>query len=237
LKAPDLYQSSPITRGPGLYNRPQDDFHSSDHVEGRLPEPAVELVLDDGGKPCPFGPIMQVADAEVLLDDISDFGDGLVALDLQLGELGSGGVLAHDAIFDLIECQKITVRLSSVALVGIDLFDLLFCMTTKSGAIGQEVGIVDRSWCKGGGQHKTVAGVDRRMFLQTKVGNIIFNRPVGFQVPRELKRIAFLIPLALFTVAVFALLFQLILTQGSTGGLNQAGIHGNALVDGKPLLF
>jgi hypothetical protein len=30
--------------------------------------------------------------------DISDFGDGLVVLDLQLGELGGGGVLAHDAI-------------------------------------------------------------------------------------------------------------------------------------------
>jgi hypothetical protein len=36
---------------------------------------------------------------------------------------------------------------------------------------------------------------------------------------------------------VFALLFQLILTQGATGRLNQAGIHGNALVDGKPLLL
>ena len=75
------------------------------------------------------------------------------------------------------------------------------------------------------------------MFLQTKVGNIIFNRPVGFLVPGELKRIAIFIPLAIFTVAVFALLFQLISTQGSTGGLNQAGIHGNALVDGKPLLL
>ena len=111
-----------------------------------------------------------MADAEVLLDYISDFGDGLVALDLQLGELGGGGVLAHDAIFDVVEGEKVTVGFSSVALVGIDLFDLLFCMTTESGAIGEIVGIVDRSWCKGGGQHKAVAGVDRRMFLQTKVG-------------------------------------------------------------------
>ena len=65
-----------------------------------------------------------MADAEVLLDDISDFGDGLVALDLQLGELGGGGVLAHDAIFDVVEGEKITVGFYSVALVGIDLFDL-----------------------------------------------------------------------------------------------------------------
>ena len=85
-----------------------------------------------------------MADAEVLLDYISDFGDGLVALDLQLGELGGGGVLAHDAIFDVVEGEKVTVGFSGVALVGIDLFDLLFCMTTESGAIGQEVGIVNQ---------------------------------------------------------------------------------------------
>ena len=76
-----------------------------------------------------------MADAEILLHDVSYFGDGLVALDLQLGEFGSGGVFAHDAIFDLIEGEKITVGFSSVALVGIDLFDFLFCMTTESGAI------------------------------------------------------------------------------------------------------
>lgn len=55
--------------------------------------------------------------------------------------------------------------------------------------------------------------------------------------PGELKWIALFIPLAFFTVAVFALLFQFILTQRSTGRLNIAGIYGNALVDGKPLLL
>jgi hypothetical protein len=45
--------------------------------------------------------------------DISDFGDGLVALDLQLGELGGGGVLAHDAIFDVVEGEKVTIGLPS----------------------------------------------------------------------------------------------------------------------------
>jgi hypothetical protein len=75
--------------------------------------------------PRSLSPVMQRANAEVLLDDISDFGDGLVALDLQLGEFGGGGVLAHDAIFDVFEGEKVTVGLSSVSLVGIDLFDLL----------------------------------------------------------------------------------------------------------------
>jgi hypothetical protein len=139
-----------------------------------LPEPAVELVLDDGGKPCSVGSAVEMADAEILLNYISDLGDGLVALDLQLGELGGGGVFAHDAIFDVVEGEKIPVGFSSVALVGIDLFDLLFCMTTESGAIGQEVGIVHRGRCEGGGQHKAMAGVDRRVFFEPKVRGIIF---------------------------------------------------------------
>jgi hypothetical protein len=80
------------------------------------------------------GSAVEMADAEVLLNYISDLGDGFVALDLQLGELGGGGVLAHDAIFDVVEGEKVTVGFSSVALVGIDLFDFLFCMTTESGA-------------------------------------------------------------------------------------------------------
>jgi hypothetical protein len=42
--------------------------------------------------------------------------------------------------------------------------------------------------------------------------------------------------LALFIVAVFALIDQLILTQESTGRLKQASIQSNAVVDGKPLL-
>jgi hypothetical protein len=38
------------------------------HIEGRLPEPGVELVFDDGSEPGPHSPVMQMADAEVLLD-------------------------------------------------------------------------------------------------------------------------------------------------------------------------
>ena len=108
---------------------------------------------------------MQVADAEVLLDDVSDFGDGLVAQDLRVGQLGGGGVLAHDAVVDLIECQEVPVGFSGVAFIGIDLLDLLLGMTTEDGAVGQEVGIVDRGRGECGGQHKAVAGVHRGMFL------------------------------------------------------------------------
>src|SRR3972149_6913144 len=101
---------------------------------------------------------MQMADAEVLLDDISDLGYGFVAQDFKLSELGGGGVLAHDAILDLVESQEVPVRLACVALIGVDLFDLLFGMATESGAISQVIGIVHRGRREGGGQHKSVAG-------------------------------------------------------------------------------
>jgi hypothetical protein len=68
--------------------------------------------------------------------DISDPGDGFVALDLQLGELGGVGVLAHAAIFDVVERQEVTVRLTCVALIGEDLFDLLFGMAYPPQAAG-----------------------------------------------------------------------------------------------------
>jgi hypothetical protein len=110
-------------------------------------------------------------------------------------------------------------------------------MTTESGAIGEVVGIVHRSWCKGGGQYKAVLSIHRGMLFKAKVRDVVFNDSVGFQVPGELQRLAGFIALAFISLAVLTLLFQLILTQGSTGRLNQAGIHSNAFVDGKPLLL
>jgi hypothetical protein len=178
-----------------------------------------------------------MADAEVLLHDISDFGDGLVTQDLRVGQLGGGGVLAHDAVFDLIEGEKVPVGFSGVAFIGIDLFDFLLGMTTERRAVGQEVGIVDRGRSQCGGQHKAVAGVHRGMFLQPKVRGIIFDYPVGLEITGELQRLAVFIVLPLFGLAVFAVFFQLVVAQGAAGGLDQAGVHGNALVDGKPLLL
>jgi hypothetical protein len=52
---------------------------------------------------------------------------------------------------------------------------------------------------EGGGQHKAVAGVHRGMFLQPEVRSLIFDHPVGFEVPGELKRLAVFIPLTLKT--------------------------------------
>jgi len=110
-------------------------------------------------------------------------------------------------------------------------------VSTESGAIGEVVGIVNRGRSEGGGQHKTVLSIHRGMLFEAKVRDVVFNGPIGFQVPGELQRLAGFIALSFFSLAVLTLLFQFILTQGSTGRLNQAGIHSNAFVDGKPLLL
>ena len=79
---------------------------------------------------------MQVANAEVLLDDVSEFGDELVATDLEVGQFGGGGVLAHDVVLDLVKGKKVPMGLPGVAFVCIDLFDLVFGMTTVNRAVG-----------------------------------------------------------------------------------------------------
>ena len=43
--------------------------------------------------------------------------------------------------------------------------------------------------------------------------------------------------MAFFGIAMRAFLFQFIVAKRSTGRFHQAGVHGHALVDGKPLSF
>jgi hypothetical protein len=54
FKASDLYWSPNYPGASCFYGRPRYDFHTSIHVESRLPEPTVDLILDDGGKPGHF---------------------------------------------------------------------------------------------------------------------------------------------------------------------------------------
>jgi hypothetical protein len=80
-------------------------------------------------------------------------------------------------------------------------------------------------------------GIYCGMLLKAEMRSIIANGPVGFKIPGEFKRLAVFVPFTVFSLAVFTLFFQFILTQRPTGGFDQPSIHGNALVDGKPLLF
>ena len=73
------------------------------------------------------------------------------------------------------------------------------------------------------------------MLFEPEVQLFVLNGPVAFQITGELQRLAILILLAFLGIAMRAFLFQLIIAKRSTGGLYQTGVHGYALVDGKPL--
>jgi hypothetical protein len=75
------------------------------------------------------------------------------------------------------------------------------------------------------------------MFLQPEVRGIIFDHPVGFEIAGELQWFAVFIMLSFLGLAVIALFFQLVVAQGAACRLDQSGIHGNAFVDGEPLLL
>ena len=96
---------------------------------------------------------------------------------------------------------------------------------------------MNRSRGEGSGQHKSMFGIHSGVLLEAKVGGIVSNGPVGFEVAGKLERLAGFIPLAFFGVAVLTLLFQFVLAQRLAGRSNQAGIDGDALIDGKPLFF
>jgi hypothetical protein len=49
--------------------------------------------------------------------------------------IGSGGVLAHDAVFNLVEGQEVPAGLPGAAFVGIDWFDLAEGMTPVDRAV------------------------------------------------------------------------------------------------------
>ena len=130
---------------------------------------------------------------------------------------------------------EVAVGETGVALVGIDDFDRFIGMATEDRAILQEVGVMDRGRTMDGGQDKAMLGINGRMFLEPEVRFLIFDGSVAFQIARELQRITILILLTFLTVAVRAFLLQIIVAHRAAGRFHQAGVHGHALVDGKPL--
>ena len=91
---------------------------------------------------------------------------------------------------------------------------------------------------RGGGRgyfrskNKPIMGIDGGMLFKSKVGAVVFDRPVRFEIAGEFKEVSIFIQ---FTRGCFSFLFfffQLFLADGMTGGLNQAGVNSYALVDG-----
>src|SRR5450756_1272964 len=64
---------------------------------------------------------------------------------------------------------------------------------------------------------------------------VVLDDPVRIQITGELEKIPVLIQLAFRSLSLSPLLLDLFVADGMAGGLNQAGVHGNSLIDDKPL--
>ena len=128
--------------------------------------------------------------------------------------------------------EKASVRLPIIAFVGIYLFYGFIRMTTGSHTIGKIDAVANRGRGQLRRKNKTMLGIYRSMFLQSVMGGFIFNRPVRFQIPREFERIPVLVCLPLRGLFLLSLFLDLLITNGVTDGLNQAGINCNSFIDG-----
>ena len=62
------------------------------------------------------------------------------------------------------------------------------------------------------GQDKSVFDIYRGMFFETIMRFIILNRPIGFYIPLEFKRLPFLIQLSFSGLPLFLVFLQLLFT-------------------------
>ena len=108
-------------------------------------------------------------------------------------------------------------------------------MTTAGNAVGKIDAVIHRRRRKFRGKNKAVVGIYRGMFLQSVVGFVILDNPVGVQITRELKVIPVLVYLSLRGLSFFSLFLDLLIADRVTGRLHQAGINGYAFIDGQAL--
>ena len=106
-------------------------------LKANCPNIASILFFDDEGEPCAAAIIKQRCDAKILLNYISFFGDGLVAINLGFSERSVDIVFAHNAIGNFIQGEKASVRFAGVAFIGINHLDLLIGMHAVYSGIGQ----------------------------------------------------------------------------------------------------
>jgi len=221
---------------PGSYETPPpflcQYLRSSEEVEGQLSEQGVRGVDDQPGESGPIRMMMKMADAEILFHDVADLGDGLVPLFLIRGQLGTPCGFSHNAVLNLIKTQKLTIILSKVALVGKDLVNRILGVKTAGDTQGEIGAVMEGSRSHLCRQDKAVTGVYGSMLFQTKVWFVILDRPVGIKIAGELHRLSHFIQGSLRRLSFDPFFFQLVLADGMAGGLYQAGVDGNAFIDG-----
>ena len=60
-------------------------------------------------------------------------------------------MFSHDAVFNVVKVQEVTVGFAMVAFVSIDFFQFLICMKTVNSAVRKIGRIMEGSWSHGGG--------------------------------------------------------------------------------------
>jgi hypothetical protein len=69
-------------------------------------------------------------------------------------------------------------------------------MTTSGDAERKIRTVMVRSRGYLSSKNKPVTGIDRGVLFKSEVGNVIFNRPVGFKIPGEFKGISIFVQFA-----------------------------------------
>lgn len=206
---------------------------SPSEIKGKLSEERVNGIFDERGKTRPESVMMTMGKTEVLLDDIANSGDGLVPCNLKVSQDGSFDGLSHDPVSDAVHGEKGPVGFTVIPFVGIHLFDRVSGMTAAGDTQGKTGTVMMGCGTQFRGKKKAIAGIDGGMLLQSEMGKIILDRPIRFKVPGKLKRVSVLVHCALRRLSLFLFFFQFFSAEGPTGRLDQAGVHGDALVDGK----
>jgi len=176
--------------------------------------------------------MVKMTDAEILLNDVTDFRDGLVPLFFISGQFRTRCRFSHDAVFDAVHMQKIPVVFPKISFIGKHLFYRIFGMTT-GGDTQREIGAV----MVGGrghfrGKDKTVTGIDGGMLFETKMRDVVSHGPIGIEIAGEFKKISVLVQLALRRFSFVLFFFQFFFGEGTAGRLHQTRIDGDAFVDG-----
>ena len=118
-------------------------------------------------------------------------------------------------------------------LVGKDLLDRVWSVTTACHTEREKGAVVERGRGHFCGQNEPITGVNGGMLLfQAKERFVVLDRPVGIEIARKFHRLSEPIQAALRRFSFDLFFPQLVLADGMTCRLHQTGIDGNAFIDG-----